>query len=65
MNRSFRRADSAVQERMRHFRHADSFKRGDEVAIIVFRGTSAQVLLEPTDTLADALTALEYLPTGG
>jgi magnesium chelatase subunit D len=42
-----------------------SFRRGDEVAIIVFRGTSAQVLLEPTETLGDALTALEYLPTGG
>jgi magnesium chelatase subunit D len=41
-----------------------SFKRGDEVVLIVFRGTSAQVLLEPTESLADALTALEYLPTG-
>jgi magnesium chelatase subunit D len=61
----------AVQERMRLVKGATSgmltrsFKRGDEAAIIVFRGTSAQVLLEPTETLADALTALEYLPTGG
>lgn len=61
----------AVQERMRLVKGATSslltrsFKRGDEVVLIVFRGTSAQVLLEPTETLADALTALEYLPTGG
>ena len=61
----------AVQERMRLVKGAivslltRSFKRADEVAIIAFRGTSAQVLLEPTETLADALAALEYLPTGG
>jgi magnesium chelatase subunit D len=42
-----------------------SFKNGDEVAIIVFRGTEAQVLLEPSSVLQDATTALEYLPTGG
>jgi magnesium chelatase subunit D len=42
-----------------------SFKNGDEVAIIVFRGVSAQVILEPTYSMSDALTALEYLPTGG
>lgn len=61
----------AAQERMRLVKGATSnlltrsFKREDEVAIIVFRGTSAQVILEPTGTLPDALTALEYLPTGG
>jgi magnesium chelatase subunit D len=61
----------AVQERMRMVKGAiislltRSFKRADEVAIIAFRGTSAQVLLEPTETLTDALAALEYLPTGG
>ena len=42
-----------------------SFQRGDEVALIVFRGTSAEVVLEPTTNLADAFTTLEYLPTGG
>ena len=42
-----------------------SFKNGDEVAIIVFRGASAQVLLEPSRSLREAGTALEYLPTGG
>ena len=61
----------ATQERMRLVKGAAnsllarSFKNGDEVAIIVFRGTEAQVLLEPSSTLQDAATALEYLPTGG
>ena len=61
----------AVRERMRLVKGAAlsllsrSFKRGDEVAIIVFRGTSAEVSLEPTSNLADAVTTLEYLPTGG
>jgi len=44
---------------------ARSFKSGDEVAIIAFRGTEAQVLLEPSSLLQEATTALEYLPTGG
>jgi len=61
----------AAQRRMRQVKGAiagllgHSFKRGDEVSLIVFRGTSAQVILEPTQTLPDALAALEYLPTGG
>jgi magnesium chelatase subunit D len=61
----------AAQERMRLVKGAAlslltrSFKNGDEVAIIVFRGTSAQVLLEPSRSLHEASTALEYLPTGG
>jgi magnesium chelatase subunit D len=61
----------AAQERMRLVKGATlnlltrSFKNGDEVAIIVFRGTSAQVLLEPSRSLPEAATALEYLPTGG
>jgi magnesium chelatase subunit D len=61
----------AAQERMRLVKGAAlnlltrSFKNGDEVAIIVFRGTSAQVLLEPSRSLHEAGTALEYLPTGG
>lgn len=42
-----------------------NFKNGDEIAMIVFRGTSAQVMLEPTRIPEDALAALEYLPTGG
>ena len=61
----------AAQQRMRLVKGAissllsRSFKRRDEVAMIVFRGTSAQVVLEPTQVLPDALAALEYLPTGG
>jgi magnesium chelatase subunit D len=61
----------AVQERMRLVKGvansllARSFKRGDEVAIIAFRGTEAQVLLEPSGILQEATAALEYLPTGG
>ena len=42
-----------------------SFKYGDEVAIIVFRGPTAQVLLEPSSVIQEATIALEYLPTGG
>ena len=61
----------AVQQKMRLVKGVlsslltRSFKREDEVALIVFRGTSAQVILEPTQVLPDALAALEYLPTGG
>ncbi len=61
----------AAQERMRLVKGAAvgllarSFKRDDEVAMIVFRGTEAQVLLEPTRIMDEAITALEYLPTGG
>lgn len=61
----------AVQQKMRVVKGAisslltRSFKREDEVAMIVFRGTSAQIVLEPTQVLPDALAALEYLPTGG
>jgi magnesium chelatase subunit D len=61
----------AAQERMRLVKGAAnsllarSFKNGDEVAVIVFRGAEAQVVLEPTQALHNAATALEYLPTGG
>ncbi|WP_213805107.1 ATP-binding protein [Granulicella sp. dw_53] len=61
----------AAQERMRLVKGAAtslldrSFKNGDEVALIVFRGPLAQVVLEPTTIVQDAKAALEYLPTGG
>ncbi|MGD0443341.1 MAG: ATP-binding protein [Edaphobacter sp.] len=61
----------AVQQRMRLVKGAivslltRSFKRGDDVAVIVFRGTSAEAVLEPTSNVTDAFTTLEYLPTGG
>jgi len=42
-----------------------SFRQGDEVAVIVFRGTSAEVALEPTRDKQEALDGLAYLPTGG
>lgn len=34
------------------------------MAMIVFRGTAAQVVLEPSRIMEDATAALEYLPTG-
>jgi magnesium chelatase subunit D len=61
----------AALERMRLVKGAASelltrsFRNDDEVAMIAFRGSSAEVILEPTKTLADALRVLEYLPTGG
>jgi magnesium chelatase subunit D len=61
----------AAQQRMRLVKGAIaavlklSFKRGDEVVMIAFRGTSAQTVLAPTSALPDAMAALEYLPTGG
>jgi magnesium chelatase subunit D len=61
----------AAKERMRLVKGAAtsllqrSFKYGDEVAVIVFRGTTAQVLLEPSSVIHEATIALEYLPTGG
>ncbi|QMV17324.1 VWA domain-containing protein [Granulicella sp. 5B5] len=61
----------AVQERMRLVKGVAnslltrSFKIGDEVGIIAFRGTEAQVLLEPSNVLQEATATLEYLPTGG
>jgi magnesium chelatase subunit D len=61
----------AAQQRMREVKGAvsgllsRSWRHGDEVAMIVFRGHGAQVVLEPTSILEEALAALEYLPTGG
>lgn len=61
----------AAQEKMRLVKGAAlgllgrSFGKDDEVAIIVFRGAEATVLLEPSRTAQDASMALAYLPTGG
>jgi magnesium chelatase subunit D len=61
----------AAQEKMRLVKGAAlglldrSFRKNDEVAIIVFRGADATVLLEPSPMVHDAASALEYLPTGG
>jgi len=61
----------AAQEKMRLVKGAvlgilnRSFQKDDEVVLIVFRGTSAQLLLEPSHFIDEAAAALEYLPTGG
>jgi magnesium chelatase subunit D len=61
----------AARERMRAVKGAvaglveRSLRRRDEVAVIVFRGESAEVLIEPTNDTAAVFAALEYLPTGG
>jgi magnesium chelatase subunit D len=44
---------------------AESYARRDEVALIAFRGTSAELLLPPTRALARAKRALQGLPGGG
>jgi magnesium chelatase subunit D len=61
----------AAHERMRVVKGAvaglieRSLRRRDEVAVIVFRGESAEILVAPTSDVAAVLAALEYLPTGG
>lgn len=61
----------AARDRMRAVKGAvaglveRSLRRRDEVAMIVFRGEAAEVLVEPTNDVATVLAALEYLPTGG
>jgi magnesium chelatase subunit D len=61
----------AARERMRAVKGAvvalveRSLRRRDEVAVIVFRGEAAEVLVEPTNDVAIVLAAMEYLPTGG
>lgn len=61
----------AARERMRAVKGAviglveRSLRRRDEVAVIVFRGEAAELLVEPTSDVATVLSALEYMPTGG
>jgi magnesium chelatase subunit D len=61
----------AAHERMRAVKGAvaglieRSLRRRDEVAVIVFRGESAEILVAPTSDVAKVMAALEYLPTGG
>jgi magnesium chelatase subunit D len=61
----------AVQDRMRLVKGAamglieQSVHRRDEVAVIVFRGAAAEILVEPTTEIETVRNALEYLPTGG
>jgi magnesium chelatase subunit D len=44
---------------------AESYARRDEVALVAFRGTSAELLLPPTRALARAKRTLAGLPGGG
>jgi magnesium chelatase subunit D len=61
----------AAQDRMRLVKGAavglieGSVHRRDEVAVIVFRGATAEILVEPTGDVEIVRNALEYLPTGG
>lgn len=43
----------------------DAYQRRDTVAVIAFRGVEAQLVLEPTQSVERAETALRALPTGG
>jgi magnesium chelatase subunit D len=61
----------SAQQRMRAVKGAvvglleSSIAHRDEVAVIAFRGTKAEVVLEPCRDAAAAQRALEFLPTGG
>jgi magnesium chelatase subunit D len=61
----------AMRQRMRLVKGAvnglldSSLRRHDEVAVVAFRGASAEVVLQPTRSADEARLALTYLPTGG
>jgi magnesium chelatase subunit D len=44
---------------------ADAYQRRDRVALVVFHGGGAQVLLRPTSSTEVALGRLRAIPTGG
>ena len=43
----------------------DAYQQRDRVAVIAFRGSQAELLLEPTSSVEQAEAALRLLPTGG
>jgi magnesium chelatase subunit D len=43
----------------------DAYQQRDRVAVISFRGSQAELLLEPTSSVEQAEAALRSLPTGG
>ncbi len=61
----------AAQQRMRAVKGValalleSSVDHKDEIAVIAFRGSKAEVVLEPCRDAGAASRALEYLPTGG
>jgi len=61
----------AAGERMRLVKGAavslieNSARRRDEIAVVAFRGGSAEVLVQPTHDVEEVRAAFEYLPTGG
>lgn len=60
-----------VQERMVAAKGAvlsllmDAYQKRDKVALVAFRGETAEVLMSPTSSVELAFRALEDLPTGG
>jgi magnesium chelatase subunit D len=43
----------------------DAYERRDRVGVIAFRGTEAELLLAPTDSVESAEHAMRSMPTGG
>ncbi len=43
----------------------DAYERRDRVGVIAFRGTLAELILPPTDSVEPAEQAMKLLPTGG
>lgn len=70
VHRRLKRLDAAG-ESMRAVKGAavglieNSAQRRDEIAVIAFRGASAEVLVEPTRDVEQIRAAFEYLPAPG
>jgi magnesium chelatase subunit D len=42
-----------------------SFKHRDEVALVAFRATAANIVVRPTRNIEEVHAAIQYMPTGG